>query len=665
VRRSVYCTPSLLLCLELKLNSYDHRTRLPSISKLQHYRLRCYANSLNVSPLTTLEALSLGFAVLLISMLLALPVTVILTLAIIRTFRNWVKRSMEETAPKPSGPSMRDTADTLERSELVERPLSGTALGNLDIKQIAVISEQTRFATAVPHVAALRQRERRLAAIFSFAACVHPLILAGVMTVSSYKPSTHHQVATFLLLYGSFFLVTATPVALAATMILTKQLRFLFLSVLALLAALLVLDWAVHGSNLVTLWLMFAGLPTGVILLLNARRVRAVGPIVFAATLLLFCAIVASQFYGALYLWEIIGPVRFVREDLAQLPMLTAATKYMEEVSKAPAEAIGVLMSHPSSIVRAEHPERLTTKYTLLFASISLIIVVIGAAIGWAFLRWLALRYQTRRSSDQMLTVDVLMAIFALSGFSFSYSAFGLTAAACALAGFGGYKLLAHWLLRPRIGLTPPGSAPTLLLLRVFRSNRTGQPLLEKITQRWRYLGPIRLIAGTDFADTIIEPHEFFEFLSRRLSRAFVKNREDLEDRLSGLTPRPDPDGLYRIEDFFCHKDTWQMTVACLAKQANVMLMDLRGFSSARRGCRFEIEMLLNSVPVNRVVFVVDKSTDRAHLEETFRFAWNSMPSSSPNASGGQHQVSLVQASGHQRTVDSLLRLLCAKTQQS
>ncbi len=183
--------------------------------------------------------------------------------------------------------------------------------------------------------------------------------------------------------------------------------------------------------------------------------------------------------------------------------------------------------------------------------------------------------------------------------------------------------------------------------------------------QSWRYLGSIRLIAGTDFADSIIEPHEFFEYLSRRLSRAFVKDREDLEHRLSRHVPEPDPDGLYRIEDFFCHRDTWKMTVAYLAKQANVVLMDLRGFSSANQGCAFEIEMLLNSVPVNRIVFVMDNSTDRAHLEEALRFAWNTLPSTSPNADPGEHQVSLFQASGHQRTVDSLLGLLCAKTKQS
>jgi hypothetical protein len=40
------------------------------------------------------------------------------------------------------------------------------------------------------------------------------------------------------------------------------------------------------------------------------------------------------------------------------------------------------------------------------------------------------------------------------------------------------------------------------------------------------------------------------------------------------------------------------MTVAYLAAQVDVVLMDLRGFTPASRGCTFEIGMLLNSVSV-------------------------------------------------------------------
>jgi hypothetical protein len=40
VRRSVCSIALLLVCLEWKPNSYDYRTQLPSISKLQHYLIK-------------------------------------------------------------------------------------------------------------------------------------------------------------------------------------------------------------------------------------------------------------------------------------------------------------------------------------------------------------------------------------------------------------------------------------------------------------------------------------------------------------------------------------------------------------------------------------------------------------------------------------------------
>jgi len=202
-------------------------------------------------------------------------------------------------------------------------------------------------------------------------------------------------------------------------MILTRQLRFLILTVLAMIAVLWGWGWTLHGSDPVGLWVLIAGLPTGVVLLLNARRVRAIGPIVFAATLFLFCVILIGQSYGALFFWDFIGPVHFIREDLAQLPFPTAAKQYLEQASNVP-EAIGMLVSHPLRVIRADHAERMTLGYKLLLVSIPIITVLVGAAIGWLFIRWLAVHYRTRRASDQMLTIDVLMAIFTLSLFCFS-----------------------------------------------------------------------------------------------------------------------------------------------------------------------------------------------------------------------------------------------------
>jgi hypothetical protein len=195
--------------------------------------------------------------------------------------------------------------------------------------------------------------------------------------------------------------------------------------------------------------------------------------------------------------------------------------------------------------------------------------------------------------------------------------------------------------------------------LRVFGFNRRTQRLVDRLGQRWRYIGPIRLIGGPDLADTTIEPHEFFEFLNRRLTRAFITGRDDLERRLAASPTRPDPDGLFRIDDFFCHDDTWRLTVAYLARALDAVLMDLRGFTAANQGCVFEVEYLVTAVPLHRIVLLVDSSTDIPFLERTLRGAWSTMPHHSPNAHVGRHSLRILQASSGGTTLDVLLGLLC------
>jgi hypothetical protein len=233
--------------------------------------------------------------------------------------------------------------------------------------------------------------------------------------------------------------------------------------------------------------------------------------------------------------------------------------------------------------------------------------------------------------------------------------------AAVAVLGFVGYRVLANLGRRWRRGAAVPVTPRTLLLLRVFGFDRRTQGFLDEFGQRWRYLGPVRLIAGPDAAYSTVEPHEFFDFLALRLSRTFIKGTEDLESRLNESLVTPDPDGLFRVQDFFCHQDTWQMTVSHLARDADAVLMDLRGFGPARRGCIYEIEQLIGLVPLPQIVLLVDGTTDVAFLDSTVRSAWRSMPDSSPNAGHGAHRLRVLQTSSRRGgTVDTIIGLLCA-----
>lgn len=592
----------------------------------------------------------LGVALLFWIVLIVLPLTIVIALALVRLFRARVKRSMRATVGASVNPE-------------TYQPAPSGPRGELKIAVIGVTRERNHGARPTPLLAQLWRHARQLALIYAGAVCVQPLMLGAVLVVAVGFAPTHNVIMKFALLYIGFFLVNATPMVLASTMIFKRQLRFLILAVLALISVLWAFDKAI-GGDLVGIWLLIAGVPTGAVLLLNTRRLRAVGPIVFAATLFSGYCTVAGAVYAIVPAWNAIGPMRFVREDLAQLPFHEGMQRYLNEILSLPRPEmraeIRAFVSNPMSIIRPAHPQAITTKIKLEVFGIPLVTTALGAIASFAFVRWLAVHYQTRRASDQMLTVDALMTIFTLSSLLTLVAAFGWLAGACALATFTGYLLFAHYWLQRHQLFAPLAEPRTLLLLRVFGFDRRTQRLLEDLGQHWRYLGPIRLIGGVDLAYSTIEPYEFFEFLNRRLTRTFIKSRDDLESRLSENVPSPDPDGLFRIEDFYCYDDTWRMTVSSVAREADAALMDLRGFSPTNRGCIFEIGQLLASVSVQRILLLIDRSTELSFLEQTLQDAWLAMPSDSPNFVAGEHRLRvLLASSSHRRTLDTLLNLLC------
>ena len=97
--------------------------------------------------------------------------------------------------------------------------------------------------------------------------------------------------------------------------------------------------------------------------------------------------------------------------------------------------------------------------------------------------------------------------------------------------------------------------------------------------------------------------------MSGRLDRRFIDTGGSLDLRIDQMDLAPDGDGLFRVTEFFCHDDTWKLTLARLVDESDAVLMDLRGFSQLNSGCVFEIHELVNVVPLQRVVFAIDEST--------------------------------------------------------
>lgn len=122
-----------------------------------------------------------------------------------------------------------------------------------------------------------------------------------------------------------------------------------------------------------------------------------------------------------------------------------------------------------------------------------------------------------------------------------------------------------------------------------------------------------------------------------------------------------DADGRFRINDFFCHADTWQGVLSRLIGRADAVLMDLRGFRASNAGCIYEINALLHAMSMARLVLVVDASTDLPFLEKTLEACLRDLPPASPNAGLTLSALRLFHLHAvRQREVARLTQHICA-----
>lgn len=183
------------------------------------------------------------------------------------------------------------------------------------------------------------------------------------------------------------------------------------------------------------------------------------------------------------------------------------------------------------------------------------------------------------------------------------------------------YNLLWAGLLFPlfirlmRPALTPRHQPPTLLLLRVFRGDNSIETLFDQVIENWRYSGNTLLIAGKDLALRNLEPDELFGFLSGRLQERFITDSDRLQDVLNALDLNSDPDGRFRVNEFFCFDSTWKMVLETLVNKTDLVLMDLRGYTTNRQGCSHELSVLADKPHLKKLVILFDKQTDKTSAE--------------------------------------------------
>jgi hypothetical protein len=330
--------------------------------------------------------------------------------------------------------------------------------------------------------------------------------------------------------------------------------------------------WAVVGLG----WA--AWLPLALIAVTGWRRVRAVTPLVLAATLLFGFGSILS------------------RELLVRV---------LDVVSFRSFVLSSAALSSPEAV-----------QY-LLFMLVSLVV----GWLAWRLLKGLAHRFANKRFSDVQLVVDCWWAIVAAEVTATSLSiTYGFAGIAGGVAAFLAYRIAVLAVLR---GVRPAVAAPRrLLLLRVFGYQARTESLFDRVAQAWRFHGPVQLIAGVDLAMRTADPGDLLALLNGRLAELYVATPGDVVNRLARLDLETDPDGRFRINEVYCYDNTWKPTLEALLDASDVVLMDLRSFAAGNAGCIFELEQLVRRLASHDIMFVCDKTTDMALLRQILHHAW-------------------------------------------
>jgi hypothetical protein len=292
------------------------------------------------------------------------------------------------------------------------------------------------------------------------------------------------------------------------------------------------------------------------------------------------------------------------------------------------------------------------------FVALTVTSLALFGVVGWIATQWLRRAYEAKLINDQSLILDAIWLFFGIV-YTVELAFHGALWAVAGLVAFVAYLTIV------RLGFRwfPVGGAPqdnSLLLLRVFSLGKRSEALFEAVSRNWRYVGTVQLIAGPDLTTATVEPHEFLDFVSGRLDRQFIDGPSALDRRITDLDTRPDFDGRFRVNDFFCHDDTWQPTLAALVPRSSAALMDLREFTPQRQGCLYEIQQLLHHMPVERIVILVDSTTAIGFLEQSVTEAWKRLAPWAPNRGAPEPRLNVIRASREtEGDIDAVLAAAC------
>ena len=311
------------------------------------------------------------------------------------------------------------------------------------------------------------------------------------------------------------------------------------------------------------------------------------------------------------------------RRVRAVMPLVFATTLVFGMTLAVVREGLNAVFNDPRGRVLLLDATTFTSARVVYYGLFLLAALPVGVVALW-MLRRLASAFERHRFSDVQLVIDCCWVVATAEQVSSTLALrLGWHAIPAGALAFVLYRVTVAVVLRAWQPTADP-NAPRLLLLRVFGHQARTEALFDRIAQRWRFRGPVQLIAGVDLAGRTIDPSETLAFISGRLRDRYVATVESIPSHLAGLAARIDPDARYRVNGLYCRADTWQATLEALLDVSDRVLIDLRSFDETNAGCIFELRTLMARVPTGRLVIISDHTTNLDLTKRVLTEAWAS-----------------------------------------
>ena len=149
----------------------------------------------------------------------------------------------------------------------------------------------------------------------------------------------------------------------------------------------------------------------------------------------------------------------------------------------------------------------------------------------------------------------------------------------------------------------------------------------------------IGLIKGTNVALTILFTilllAAIITFEISMINLNVIKSLDGFLNRLTRFlrNPRDLATLTFKNMPTVNYGNVWDKSVLELVRRSELVLMDLRGFSAAKKGCEFEINLLMDQKRVDQILFLIS-AKDRANFDLIFQTIiekWKYQLEQSPN----------------------------------